>query len=288
MVELYRVTRVEEACADLAWPTVILGTVLTAIYICVPFLVREAVFTFGQGLFIMTVITYASYSVLHGAISGDRTKYRWINESLGYAAAWIMGVPLTAHRHVHLTHHRSTNIDGKDPDLAYAKAENFWQELLQFWSRATVLQYKFYMKNRWKLKKGYQNRYFCFEIFAQVAVRVLVMWQVGWLLGLALFFISSFIAVTILVYLFAYIVHRPHNESGPYKDTSTILIKGPFARILTVLWAYQNYHSVHHLYPRVPFYRCPEVFEEIRDEMTLKGAPIFHLTGNGLSDLKAS
>jgi len=45
---------------------------------------------------------------------------------------------------------------------------------------------------------------------------------------------------------------------------------------------------VHHLYPRVPFYRYPDVFEEIRDEMTLRGAPIFHLTGTGLSDLKVS
>ena len=121
-----------------------------------------------------------------------------------------------------------------------------------------------------------------------MGVRLLVMWQVGWWLGLTLFIISSIIAVTILVYLFAYIVHRPHDQSGRYKDTSTILIKGPFGRILTVLWGYQNYHSVHHLYPRVPFYRYPDVFEEIRDEMTLRGAPIFHLTGTGLSDLKVS
>ena len=80
--------RVEEASTDLAWPTVILGTVLTSVYVWVPFLVHGAVITFGQGLFVMTLITYASYSVLHdavhGAISGERTEYRWINESLGY------------------------------------------------------------------------------------------------------------------------------------------------------------------------------------------------------------
>ena len=284
--------RVEEASKDLAWPTVILGSVLTCVYLWVPFLVHGAVITFGQGLFVMTLITYASYSVLHdavhGAISGDRAGYRWINESLGYAAGWIMGVPLTAHRHAHLAHHRNTNVDGQDPDVSYAKAENFWRELPQFWSGATALQYKFYLKNRWNLKKGNQNRYLCLEILAQVGVRLLVMWQVGWWLGLTLFIISSIIAVTILVYLFAYIVHRPHDQSGRYKDTSTILIKGPFGRILTVLWGYQNYHSVHHLYPRVPFYRYPDVFEEIRDEMTLRGAPIFHLTGTGLSNLKVS
>ena len=282
--------KVEEASANLAWPTVMLGIVLTAFYVLVPFLVHDAVITFGQGLFVMTLITYASYSVLHdavhGAINGDLTEYRWINELLGYAAGWIMGVPLTAHRHVHLTHHRNTNIDGHDPDLSYAKAENFWQELLQFWSRATALQYKFYMKNRWSLKKGNQNRNLCLEIFLQIGVRLLVMWQVGWWLGLTLFILSSVIAVTILVYLFAYIVHRPHDQSGRYKDTSTILIKGPLGQILTVLWAYQNYHSVHHLYPRIPFYRYPEVYQEIRDEMSAKGAPIFQLTGTGLANCK--
>ena len=284
--------KVEEASANLAWPTVMLGIVLTAFYVLVPFLVHDAVITFGQGLFVMTLITYASYSVLHdavhGAINGDRTEYRWINELLGYAAGWIMGVPLTAHRHAHLTHHRNTNIDGHDPDLSYAKAENFWLELLQFWSRATALQYKFYIKNRWNLKKGNQNRNFCLEILLQIGVRLLVMWQVGWWLGLGLFILSSLIGVTILVYLFAYIVHRPHDQSGRYKDTSTILIKGSFGQILTVLWAYQNYHSVHHLYPRVPFYRYPEVYEEIKDEMSAKGAPIFQLTGAGLANLKVS
>ncbi len=284
--------KVEEASANLAWPTVMLGIVLTAFYVLVPFLVHDAVITFGQGLFVMTLITYASYSVLHdavhGAINGDLTEYRWINELLGYAAGWIMGVPLTAHRHVHLTHHRNTNIDGHDPDLSYAKAENFWLELLQFWDRATALQYKFYMKNRWNLKKGNQNRNFCLEILLQIGVRLLVMWQVGWWLGLGLFILSSVIAVTILVYLFAYIVHRPHDQSGRYKDTSTILIKGSLGQILTVLWAYQNYHSVHHLYPRVPFYRYPEVYEEIKDEMSAKGAPIFQLTGTGLANLKVS
>ncbi len=280
------VKTIEEESQNVARPTVIFGTLLISAYVCVPFLVEAAHLSFVTGLIFMTLITYGSYSVLHdavhGSISGAQTSCRWLNETLGYGAGWIMGVPLTAHRHVHLAHHRNTNINHHDPDLSYAKAESFWSGLLSFWKGATALQFSYYAKNRWDEKKGNQNFYFCLEVFAQIGLRLVIMWQVGWWLGLALFVISSFVAVTVLVYLFAYLVHRPHDVSGRYKDTSTILIRGWIGRLLTILWGYQNYHSIHHLYPRVPFYRYPAVFNKIKYEMVEAEAPIFNLTTKGL------
>lgn len=71
-------------------------------------------------------------------------------------------------------------------------------------------------------------------------------------------------------------------------DTSTIVIGGVTGRLLTLLWGYQNYHSIHHLFPRIPFYRYRRLFEEIELVMVAKGAPIYHpcvtdlLAGRGL------
>ncbi|MCO4762393.1 MAG: fatty acid desaturase, partial [Myxococcales bacterium] len=37
----------------------------------------------------------------------------------------------------------------------------------------------------------------------------------------------------------------------------------------------QNLHSVHHLYPRVPFYRYRTVFDAMAPEMMAKGTEVW-------------
>ncbi len=73
---------------------------------------------------LMAFVTYASYTVLHdaahGSISGSHASLRWVNETMGYIAAWIFMMPLTAHRHEHLAHHRHANQPNEDPDFVVA------------------------------------------------------------------------------------------------------------------------------------------------------------------------
>jgi beta-carotene hydroxylase len=83
------------------------------------------------------------------------------------------------------------------------------------------------------------------------------------------------------MYLFAYVVHTPHAAVGRYVDTSTFIVPGKLGTLVTVLWGYQNYHSIHHLFPRVPFYRYADLFAEIEDIMIAKGAPIHRLYTGG-------
>ena len=51
---------------------------------------------------------------------------------------------------------------------------------------------------------------------------------------------------------------------------------------LNWFWMFQNYHSIHHLFPRVPFYKYAELFEEIEDVMVAKQAPIYNISVRGL------
>ena len=79
------------------------------------------------------------------------------------------------------------------------------------------------------------------------------------------------------MFLFAYVVHTPHESTGRYLNTSTFKTSGLMGSIVTVLWGYQNYHSIHHLFPRVPFYCYRALFLDIEDTMIAKGAPIYQL-----------
>jgi beta-carotene hydroxylase len=103
-----------------------------------------------------------------------------------------------------------------------------------------------------------------------------------WVEGVALFVLGWLIGAIILLYLFAYVVHRPHEQVGRYVDTSTILLPQPLHGLITWLWLFQNYHSIHHLFPRVPFYKYPQLYGELEETMLAKGAPIYRITINGL------
>ena len=93
--------------------TVLFGLAVLAAYIAVPAFVVAGSLPLVVGALLMIVLTYMSYTVVHdaahGSISGSHQKLRWVNELMGYLTAWIMAIPLTAHRFEHLTHHRNTN-----------------------------------------------------------------------------------------------------------------------------------------------------------------------------------
>ena len=86
---------------------------------------------------------------------------------------------------------------------------------------------------------------------------------------------------------FAHIVHRPHNSMGRYVDASTMVIPGLLSTLLTVLWGYQDYRSIHHLFPKVSVYRCRRLFNEVTDRMDQMKAAVYRLTWGGLRRINA-
>jgi beta-carotene hydroxylase len=82
-----------------------------------------------------------------------------------------------------------------------------------------------------------------------------------------------------LVILFAWLVHRPYNKTKRYENTSTFVFPGISDSIITWMWLFQNYHSVHHLFPKVPFYKYRELYLKIENVMIKKNAPIIRIMG---------
>ena len=108
-----------------AWPTVILGLAHQR-FLCgnTCCWLRPVLCRWLLAVPLMAFLTYAAYTVLHdavhGSINGSHKPLRWLNEALGYAMGWILMIPLTAHRHEHLAHHRNTNEPDADPDFVVA------------------------------------------------------------------------------------------------------------------------------------------------------------------------
>lgn len=269
-----------------AWPTVVLGGVLAVLYLATLAGVAGGHLSVPVALPLIILITYGSYTVfheaVHGSINGSNASLRWVNELMGYLAGAILMIPLTAHRHEHMAHHRNTNQPEADPDYVVAQVTRSPLGILRANMRMLANQYSYYFKHRWQAAPRSQNLRFCLEIAVAITLRLAFMAQGLWVEGILLFLVGGIGGFVLLMYLFAYVVHRPHTAVGRYADTSTVLLDGPWGKVMTVLWGYQNYHSIHHLFPRVPFYNYPKLYREIEDTMIARGAPIYQLSFRGL------
>lgn len=285
-LDLRALASAKKYMGDFAWPTVVLGVVVFVLYIATPALVIAGLMPLLPAMVLMTLLTYAAYTVLHeaahGTISGSHSSLRWLNELMGYMAAWILMIPLTAHRHEHLAHHRHTNDAEKDPDSILADVGHSPWRAVALVTRVYFEQFTHYRENRWNRGPRKQDIRLVLEVLAALLPRIAFFAAGYWLEGLALFVVAELCGLMILLYLFAYIVHRPHESVGRYVDTSTIIVPGPLGKLVTAAWGWQNYHSIHHLFPRVPFYRYEQLFNEIEGPMIANGAPIYRLGPDGL------
>ena len=284
-------------CDPLAWPTILLISVVLPLYFLTPVAVVMGLMPVIAGMLLMGFLTYAVYTGLHeavhGAICGGLQKNRWINEWVGYAAAIPSGIPMCAHRHEHFLHHNHTNKVGKDPDLVCTDMTmNLWR-LVASPMMLTAQQYKLFLRDRWPTAHKELRRTFVAETSVIVISRILLLialfgpvaasagvstLSVGVDVLLTLI-VGPLLGQVVLVYLFAYVVHRPHTVAGKFVDTSIFELPVAFRRVGTWLWGFQNYHGIHHAFPRVPWYRYRAVFEAHRSELFEQGMPTYQLSG---------
>lgn len=273
----------------LAWPTVILGLVMGASYLALVAMVITNFLSLWIAVPLVAAVTYLSYTVLHesvhGSIAGNNESLRWLNKALGYLAAWITMIPLTAHRHEHIAHHRHANDEVHDPDFHIGRMGDSLLAPVHAGLKAWVRQLDYYARNRWSRAPVNERVQLGLEVAAALAPRLAVVAAGYWVEGIALFCVAWLIGAIVLLYLFAYIVHRPHEEVGRYLDTSTVLLPPSLNALLSWLWMYQNYHSIHHLFPRVPFYKYAELYRDIEEVMEAKRAPVYSVSRRGLEQV---
>lgn len=272
-----------------AWPTVALGLLFVAAYGSAVASVLAGVLSLWIAVPVVAVVTYLSYTILHeavhGSIGGNERSLRWLNKAMGYMAAWITMIPFTAHRYEHMAHHRYANDEERDPDFHMGSMRDSLLAPVRTALQAWVSQFIYYAKHRWADAPPRQNLALCVEVAAALLPRLAVILAGYWVEGLALFVLAWIIGAIILIYLFAYVVHRPHEQVGRYVDTATVLPPdAPALRTgLNWLWMFQNYHSIHHLFPRVPFYKYAALYDEIEAVMEAKQAPVYSIGVRGLA-----
>ena len=227
---------------------------------------------------VASYLAFMAYTPLHESvhqnICGRDKRYRWLNDAVGYVMASILGFSFNVHKWAHRVHHQSTNVPGADPDHVF-KGNHVYDALL-----GGVLlvgnEYRYFFRNAYPKLDSRRKAI----VWAEIVLFF------GWRLLLALWFpmevllfcvLTSIVGVTWLVIVFAWLVHIPFDQTERYRDTSVYLMPKSINRLGTWIWLWQNYHGIHHLYPRIPFFRYDQVFDRIEPGMRERDAPVHEL-----------
>jgi beta-carotene hydroxylase len=260
---------------EIAWPSLALSVLLAVAHVGL----WIGALRFGLPLplasVLLAVVTYYWFTPLHEAVHGNLggRERRWVNPSIGHLAATTFLAPYPAFQILHLTHHGSVNHEGEDPDLWVAA-----QTRLGVLAKClTILPYYYVFLFASLGRKDDTQRGRVLQ-----AAAILLAFGGGFALlaraGLGaeavwLWLLPAWLASALLAYLFDYLPHRPHDDRGRWTN-ARILLGG---RLLTLLMAGQNYHLVHHVKPRVPFYRYAALYRELQPELERHGSSIVHL-----------
>src|SRR5690554_7349843 len=260
-----------------AWPTVALTAFVVVLFVANLVLFAQGLIPAWLALSIMAVLTYLSYTPLHEAahrnINGSNEGLAWLNNLCGYLVAPMIAVPYASHRLEHFTHHRYTNQPDKDPDfLISGMGKGPFSALL------TVLKFlwvqnTFFARQHWGNASRREKVIYCAELFVSFGWRILFLSLVSQSGAMVVVLVGYLIGGAFTAYWFAYRPHLPYKEPKRYRNTNSLIMPTAM-KPLEWFWLGQNLHSIHHLFPRVPFYRYHALHREIEPVLRAHGTPI--------------
>lgn len=261
---------------EFAWPTVILGLTCFLAFCIVMYLGYTGAIPLWLGLILNTLILYADqtplHEAVHGAIAGRNKNLMWLNHLIGMLAGAILVHEYKMFRLMHTYHHRDTNDPELDPD-----AWVFGKNPISILFRCLTIPYKYHYyfhkkiapmpEHRREVIQIYLTNFFIYS-FMFVPMFFGYFWE-----SFLLWFAPRILASGMIVYFFGYLVH-PEEHTERYLNTKVHLVEGKYAPFANVIWFFQCFHLIHHLFPKIPFYRYPEAFRDMRPLLEQAGSQI--------------
>lgn len=278
------ITAAKGQLGEFAWPTVLLVVASVGGVIALGWGFAQGLVPLWLALPGYGVLTYFSYTPLHEAvhrnIHGRHESLAWLNALCGYAVAPIIAVPYSSHKVEHFAHHRYTNQQGKDPDIILQRLGDGPLTAVAVVLHFVWVQNTYLLREHWERITLRERLVYAGEVTVSIGWRLLFAWwavaQLGVVSGLSIlaFLLGGYLLGGLFtLYWFAYRPHHPYRTEARYQNTSSLIVPG-WMKPLRWFWLGQDVHSVHHLFPRVPFYRYHRLHREIEPAMRAHGTPI--------------
>ena len=261
----------------IAWGSIALTIVVTSAFVAHLVLYAQGLVPGWIAVFLVAALSYISYTPMHEAahrnINGNHENLSWLNDLCGYIVAPLIAIPYASHRLEHFTHHRYVNQPDKDPDFIISGLSKGFVSSVVTICKFIWVQNAFFALNHWGSATLKERLVYCVELAVSLGWRVAF---IAWVdqPGVALVIIGGyFLGGFFTAYWFAYRPHLPYKEPKRYLNTNS-LIMPMWMKPFEWFWLGQNLHSIHHLFPRVPFYRYHRLHREIEPVLRAHGTPI--------------
>lgn len=277
-------TTVRDNLEGIAWPTVITFIVAAFVLILSQIAYANQIIGLLTHLILYSYFFYIMYTPLHEAvhqnISGKNKRFKFLNPFLGCISAAFYLHSYTQHRWSHLEHHKYANNPKLDPDIIIKGPTWFLIAARGFF--ILLIKDFFYIR-----KEGVKDcdagkramRLGTIESLIPIIILVVLtnLFELPWYHFFISYVFPLLFAVMLLGIFFDYLVHMPHESSEKFGDTNIIRTKKWFDGPMTWIWLYQNYHGMHHLFPKLPFYKYKykKVFLEREQELIKLGLPVY-------------
>ena len=191
-----------------------------------------------------------------------------LNEWVGRACGLVLIQPFEWFRYFHLAHHRWTNIDGQDPELAQEKPATHREWLihvsgLPFWLAMIGVTFRLAL-NRERAPYLPAN---AVPRMQREAITLFCLYALGLAFaGPLLFWVWILPALLGQPFLRLYLL----AEHGDCPRVANMLenTRTTFTTALVRFLAWNMpYHAEHHVYPAVPFHRLPAFHAVLRDHL---------------------
>ncbi len=208
------------------------------------------------------------HEVLHGHPFGDRR----LGEPLVFASL-NLAIPYTRFRDTHLAHHMDANLTDPydDPESNYMDPEHWarlpgaaqrvlaWNNtLLGRMALGPLIGQVAFMVGDWRAIRGGDRAVllgWLTHLAASAGVLALLAWSP---LPVWAYLVACYLGLGVLK-IRTFLEHQAHEQASG--RTVIIEDRGPLA----VLFLNNNLHVVHHMHPKLPWYRLPAIYFNNRD-----------------------
>lgn len=276
-----RIPDPEEPVPALARPTVALFLGCWALWGVSTALAVTGSWGWGFSVALNAVASFAMFTVSHEASHHTLSTSRGANLWFGRLANVLFAphASFTTWRFIHMQHHRFTNEDdGRDPDH-YTHRGPAWSAPLR-WATVDLYYMVFYVPKLRSRPRAEQRELAVTWLLVGVAIAAAI--ATGQLAAVVVLYLLPIrLAVTALGWSFDYLPHHGlHETRDKYQATRNRI---GLERLLSPLMLYQNYHLVHHLHPRIPFYRYVEVWRRKEEQHLANGPALSDVRGRALT-----
>lgn len=267
-----------ELTPGLAWPTLALAIMAP---LCMAAIIAAGLA--GQAplwtcAIVLAPLSFAHYTIVHECVHGNlfpsAPRLRWLHDVFGWIGALGLSSPYPLLRRSHLLHHAHTNT-AEDPDLL---VKGPFRALIVKWLMLSLFSLTPSWLNR-RIRpefRGYastltEGERVQVDVFTTLTTLFAIACALsGWFAQWALlWFVPTRLAMLMLHVFFQWLPHHPFDESARYLNTRISLWPGAGLLLLQ-----QNLHLLHHLWPSVPFYNYPRLYQALYPTLLMKGARI--------------